>query len=91
MNHVQHETVHFSGHVQGIGFRYTTLQVARGFAVAGFVRNLADGRVLLEVEGEAAEIEAFLRGIGEAMHGYIRNLDRKSESRPPQFQGFTIR
>ena len=66
MSEVLHETVYFTGHVQGVGFRYATLQVAKEFEVTGFVRNLPDGRVHLEVEGEKPEIEAFLRGLADA-------------------------
>ncbi len=91
MNEVQHETVYFTGHVQGVGFRYTTLQVAKEYEVTGFVRNLDDGRVHLEAEGRRGEIEAFLRGLADAMPGYIRKTERSTERRPPQFQGFAIR
>jgi acylphosphatase len=91
MNDVQHETVHFTGHVQGVGFRYTTLQVAKGYEVTGFVCNLSDGRVHLEAEGSKNEIEAFLKAVAEAMPGYIRKTERTSERRAPQFRGFTIR
>lgn len=91
MSDVQHETVYFTGHVQGVGFRYNTLQVAKEYEVTGFVRNLADGRVHLEAEGACGEIEAFLKGIAEAMPGHIRKVERSSEHRPPQFQGFVIR
>ena len=91
MTEVTHESVFFSGHVQGVGFRYATLQVAREFDVTGFVRNLADGRVQLEVEGDAGEIDAFLDELGETMHGYIRKSERSRTRREPQFNGFTIR
>ncbi|MFT3829215.1 MAG: acylphosphatase [Opitutaceae bacterium] len=91
MSDVQHETVFFTGHVQGVGFRYTTLQVAKEYEVTGFVRNLPDGRVHLEAEGAKNEIEAFLRAVAEAMAGYIRKTERSGERRSPQFQGFTIR
>ena len=50
-NEVHHETVWFSGRVQGVGFRFTALQVAREFEVAGYVENLYDGRVCIEAEG----------------------------------------
>ena len=43
--------MYFSGHVQGVGFRYTTRSVASRFAVTGYVRNLPDGRVELVAEG----------------------------------------
>jgi len=91
MADVQHATVHFTGHVQGVGFRYTTLQIAKEFEVAGQVRNLVDGRVEVEVEGAAGEIRAFVQAIEERMHGYIRKVEQTADRRAPQFQGFTIR
>ncbi len=91
MADVHHETVFFSGHVQGVGFRYTVLQVAREFEVAGFVSNLADGRVQLEAEGKPANVAAFVDAVQERMHGYIRKVDRTNRRRAPQFSGFTIR
>jgi acylphosphatase len=91
MADVHHETVFFSGHVQGVGFRYTVLQIAREFEVAGFVSNLADGRVQLEVEGAPKDVAAFVDAIHEKMHGYIRKAERSSVKRPPQFRGFIIK
>lgn len=91
MAHVRHETVYFSGHVQGVGFRYTTMQVAREFEVAGHVRNLLDGRVQLEIEGTPAEVDAFVAAVEERMHGYVRKTERGGEMREGQFSGFAIR
>jgi acylphosphatase len=53
----------FEGRVQGVGFRFTTMSVASGFKVTGFVRNLPDGDVELVAEGEEAEVSAFLDGL----------------------------
>ena len=58
--------VFFSGHVQGIGFRYTCRSLAKGFSVTGYVKNLVDGRVELAAEGERTEIEGFLQAIEES-------------------------
>ena len=91
MAEVQHETVFYSGRVQGVGFRYQTLQVAKGFDVAGYVCNLPDGRVQLEVEGESSEVDAFLDAIGAQLEGYIRKMERSTHRRPSQFNGFAIR
>ena len=88
---VTHATVFFSGHVQGVGFRYTTLQVAKEFEVAGFVKNELDGRVRLEAEGRARELDAFVAAIEERMHGHVRKTERVQQTRAPQFQGFEIR
>ncbi len=91
MPEVHHETVFFSGRVQGVGFRYAALQVAKEFEVAGYVMNLPDGRVQLEAEGRADEVEAFITAVGERMHGYVRKAERSGRPRAAQFQGFQIR
>ena len=91
MAEVHHETVFFSGRVQGVGFRYSTVQVAKEFEVTGFVQNIADGRVHLEAEGNPDEINRFIAAIEERMHGLIRKIERRGERRARQFSGFMIR
>jgi acylphosphatase len=63
--------VEYSGRVQGVGFRYTVQRLAQGYAVNGFVKNLADGRVEIFVEGELVEVERFLAAVQVEMGGYI--------------------
>jgi acylphosphatase len=91
MGNVTHATIYFSGRVQGVGFRYATLQLAKEFEVTGFVQNLTDGRVLLDVEGPGEEITALVEAIEERMHGYIRKVERTQETRLASYSGFTIR
>lgn len=91
MADVHHETVFFSGHVQGVGFRYSVLQLAKEFEVAGVVTNLADGRVQLDAEGRAAEIAAFIAAIHEKLYGYIRKTERSAAQHAAQYTGFSIR
>lgn len=91
MADVHHETVYFTGHVQGVGFRYTALQIAKEYEVSGFVRNLPDGRVHLEAEGRKDEVDAFIAGIEEKMHGHVRKTERAGGKRAAQFSGFTIK
>jgi acylphosphatase len=84
--------VNFSGRVQGVGFRYTCQSLARGFEVAGYVRNLPDGRVELLAEGEIRELEAFLSAIQLEMHSYIRSAETEVEpAGDPPLVGFSIR
>ena len=91
MTDVHHETVFFSGRVQGVGFRYTVMQVAKEFEVAGYVKNLADGRVQLEAEGRLEEVRDFIVALQERMEGYIRKVEQTETQRAPQYQGFNIR
>ena len=91
MFEVYHATVFFSGRVQGVGFRYQTLQVAKEFEVSGWVMNLPDGRVQLEAEGRPGEIKDFIAALQERMEGHIRKTEQTTGTRAPQFSGFTIR
>ncbi|WP_349948290.1 acylphosphatase [Lacrimispora sp. BS-2] len=52
--------VYVSGRVQGVGFRFRTQQLARGLGLTGWVRNLDDGQVEMEVQGREAEIDRLL-------------------------------
>jgi acylphosphatase len=49
-----------SGRVQGVGFRASTVGVARGHGLTGWVRNRADGSVELEAQGNDAQVAALL-------------------------------
>jgi acylphosphatase len=88
---VNHFTVFFEGRVQGIGFRFSTHKLAKGFEVVGYVKNLVDGRVQLELEGEHDECLAFIKALSEEMGGFIRGTGQTEDLREPQFKEFTIR
>ncbi len=84
-------TVFYSGRVQGVGFRYTTQQIARDLAVTGFVRNLSDGRVEMVAEGERDEIDRLLARVDSAMKGNIAAVDREESAATDEFSEFAIR
>jgi acylphosphatase len=77
--------VFYEGKVQGVGFRYCVRQIACGYEVTGWVRNLPDGRVELQACGEKDELESFRQSIRDSeLKGHIR----KEESHPvPAFTG----
>lgn len=83
--------VFFVGTVQGVGFRYTALNISRNFKMSGWVRNRSDGRVELVAEGEAEELENFLRAIGDEMSGYVDRVERTWENASGEFGNFEIR
>jgi acylphosphatase len=83
--------VFYEGRVQGVGFRYTARQVATGFDVTGWIRNLSDGRVELLAAGEPEEVAAFLKAIEEsALASFIRNQTATELPFPTGLRGFEI-
>jgi acylphosphatase len=91
MSAQERRLVHFGGHVQGVGFRYSARQVAAGFEVTGYVQNLADGRVRLVVEGAPAELNRFLDELRGRMAGYIRDVQSETAPANGEFDDFEIR
>ena len=87
---VYHADVWFEGRVQGVGFRFQTLKVAREYEVSGSVRNLADGRVLLHAEGTEREVADFVAAVAEEMKSFIRKIDKRHYLAPPCERGFQI-
>ncbi|WP_269524926.1 acylphosphatase [Coraliomargarita parva] len=80
----------FEGHVQGVGFRYQTTAVARGFEVCGTVRNLIDGRVHLYAEGAESEVRGFQEAVADELETYIRKAEITTDSGPRTCEGFRI-
>ena len=82
--------VHYSGRVQGVGFRFNAQWIARNFRVTGFVRNLPDGRVELVAEGVEAEVDRFLAKITDSMAGNIDHAEENRSAATGEFAGFEI-
>lgn len=82
----------FEGRVQGVGFRYTTKDLARGYDVLGTVRNLPDGTVELIVAGEGDEVAEFLRDLREdsPVAHHIKGMAEEEIGPLPELKGFSI-
>lgn len=88
---VERREVYFSGRVQGVGFRYTTRDIAGRHAVTGFVQNLADGRVLLVAEGVRAELDRLVAAVNAEMARHITAVDSQRRTPSGEFANFEIR
>lgn len=82
----------YAGRVQGVGFRYTTKDLARGYDVTGTVRNLPDGTVELVVSGETSEVADFLEEIREesVVAHHIKSVFEEEIAALPDLKGFSI-
>lgn len=74
----------FHGRVQGVGFRYTACYLARPLGLTGWVKNLWDGTVEMEVQGEEVLIDRMLNSLEE---GRFIRIDRMEVQRLPLVNG----
>ncbi len=82
--------IHIAGRVQGVGFRSYVIHRARPKKLCGYVQNLPDGRVRVEVEGERTAIEALIeelkRGPGRVSELHVIWREFRGE-----YQDFSVR
>ena len=64
-----------SGSVQGVGFRYRAYHVANHLGLTGYVKNLYDGIVELEVQGEEVLLDSLLDRINEGTFIFIDRVE----------------
>jgi acylphosphatase len=81
----------YRGRVQGVGFRFTTVSIARRYPVAGFVKNLPDGTVEVVAEGETGRLHEFLEAVADAFAGNIRDAETELLEPTGEFAGFDVR
>ena len=85
-------TARFDGHVQGIGFRYTTVHLAADLNVRGFVQNEMDGSVTVIAEGSEDVLLALIRSVRLSPLGRHILSESVSWSSPTgEFMDFSIR
>ena len=82
--------VYYAGTVQGVGFRYTAQDSAKGLGVSGWVKNLGDGRVEITAEAEEKVLKDFLEGIKKYFSQYIQDADIQWLKATDEFKDFLI-
>ena len=83
--------IQIKGKVQGVWFRKYTQEQALRLGIRGFVRNLPDGSVYVEAEGDRAAMDDFVRWLhkgsplSDVKEVQVQNVE------PAGFSGFEIR
>ncbi len=80
------------GIVQGVGFRPFVHKLVRGFGLNGYIKNTSSG-VELELEGERAVLESFVRELPERAPklAVIERVEENYSAKLKNFSGFEIR
>ena len=81
-----------SGVVQGIGFRYFAQRLATQYQLVGYVKNLPDGTVEVEAEGDHGLLNDFLKAISRGpSFGYVSHVEVEWKPYTGTYKGFHIR
>ncbi len=82
--------LYYSGKVQGIGFRYTVLDIALGLKVCGWVKNLNDGRTEVLAESEEDTLNVFLEQINQHFSRYTKEVNVQWQPASGEFRDFQV-
>jgi acylphosphatase len=80
----------FSGRVQGVGFRFTVLNIANRYHLTGYIRNLQDDTVEMLAQGPAQTIDNCVRDIEDSFTGYIRRTEVEPATLDTKLTDFKI-
>lgn len=81
-----------SGHVQGVGFRYFTTDLAKKYPIAGYVRNLATGDLEVVVEGDKMAVAEFLKELKSGpRYSNITNFQIEWQTYENNYDSFIVR
>lgn len=80
----------YRGRVQGVCFRATAQEIAGGLTVTGYVRNLPDGSVELEVQGQPDQVQSLLESIARHYSGNILDTSTQPRTLRENETGFRI-
>ncbi len=80
----------FSGRIQGVGFRFTALNIANRCGLTGYVRNLPDGDVEMLAHGMAEMIDNCIRDLQDSFVGTISHIDIEEATPDPKLTDFRI-
>ena len=81
----------FYGDVQGVGFRFRAYHAATMYGCTGWVRNEYDGSVIMEIQGEEAQIDRVIMAIEHGIYVRIENMDSRDMEVKNGETGFRVR
>ncbi|WP_413627235.1 acylphosphatase [Fructilactobacillus vespulae] len=89
---MESKIIYVTGIVQGVGFRYTTLQIANELKIYGTVKNLADGSVQIVLQGSSLKINEMINHLHNFPNHFakISKLKIKDIDLPEKYSSFKI-
>ena len=88
----QRVRVTVTGTVQGVGFRYFVQERAQSLGVTGWVRNLRDGRVEAELEGDGDAVRMLVAAMREGpTFSHVESLNQFPLGGGAEYTEFRVR
>jgi len=82
--------IYYNGRVQGVGFRFSAEHIAQELNLAGWIKNLPDGRVELIAEGDEGILKKLIDEIENRMGSYVSNQLVDWEEFKGEFEHFGV-
>ncbi|HEY8892578.1 MAG TPA: acylphosphatase [Clostridium sp.] len=82
--------VTFSGRVQMVGFRFEIYCIAERMKLTGWVKNLEDGSVETELQGEESQIYFLVNNMKSLKRAYVKNMTMRDVPISAGEKNFTI-
>ncbi len=71
----KHVNITIKGRVQGVGFRYHARSMAFKLGIRGIIKNLPDGKVYIEAEGDEESVQKFIEWCWEGPpHAHVEHV-----------------
>ena len=81
-----------SGVVQGVNFRYNTVLIAKQLKLNGWVKNLSDGRVFVEVQGVEQQVALLIDWLHHGpSSAVVREVEVKKTDSKDKYIDFSVR
>jgi acylphosphatase len=79
------------GRVQGVGFRWTVVNIAKNLKLKGTVRNLPDGSVEIYAQGDQQVLDQLIKQIRECSSpAIVESIDANLSTPKTFFQEFVV-
>lgn len=88
---IKHIDISVSGKVQGVFFRVSAKEEAEKLGISGYAKNMNDGTVYIEAEGEEAALKGFVEWCKSGpTHAEVKDISAKESHEVNGFEGFGV-
>jgi len=89
---MKHADIKVFGRVQGVGFRFYTTKQARSLGIKGWVKNMPDGSVHCEAEGQESALNDFIKAVKKGpVSSKVKDTKVEKSDNIKNYKSFEVR